>query len=283
MQKIIACIDGSAMAQSVCDAAIWASRKLEKTVLFLHTIEKEQQHGADDLSGAIGLGASAALLEEMAALDQKRAELALQLGKNMLSAATERAGEYGVSAVEQKQRHGDLLESLTDLEEEARIVVLGRSGEGHQGSFSALGSHVEQLIRQLHTPLLIVPKHFSTPKNFMLAYDGRDTADKAVQRIIRSDLLKGLPCHLVTVRNKVDDQMGRFERTKALLESEGFEVTARYLEGDIYDSLLGYKQQHDIDLMLIGAFAHSKIRQFFLGSNTLRMIESATKPMIVLR
>ena len=283
MQKIIACIDGSAMAQSVCDAAIWASRKLEKTVLFLHTIEKEQQHGADDLSGAIGLGASAALLEEMAALDQKRAELALQLGKNMLSAATERAGEYGVSAVEQKQRHGDLLESLTDLEEEARIVVLGRSGEGHQGSFSALGSHVEQLIRQLHTPLLIVPKHFSTPKNFMLAYDGRDTADKAVQRIIRSDLLKGLPCHLVTVRNKVDDQMGRFERTKALLESEGFEVTARYLEGDIYDSLLGYKQQHDIDLMLIGAFAHSKIRQFFLGSNTLRMIESATKPIIVLR
>lgn len=283
MQKIIACIDGSAMAQSVCDAAIWASRKLEKTVLFLHTIEKEQQHGADDLSGAIGLGASAALLEEMAALDQKRAELALQLGKSMLSAAAERAGEYGVSAVEQKQRHGDLLESLTDLEEEARIVVLGRSGEGHQGSFSALGSHVEQLIRQLHTPLLIVPKHFSTPKNFMLAYDGRDTADKAVQRIIRSDLLKGLPCHLVTVRNKVDDQMGRFERTKALLESEGFEVTARYLEGDIYDSLLGYKQQHDIDLMLIGAFAHSKIRQFFLGSNTLRMIESATKPMIVLR
>ena len=283
MQKIIACIDGSAMAQSVCDAAIWASRKLEKTVLFLHTIQKEQQHGADDLSGAIGLGASAALLEEMAALDQKRAELALQLGKNMLSAAAERAGEYGVSAVEQKQRHGDLLESLTDLEEEARIVVLGRSGEGHQGSFSALGSHVEQLIRQLHTPLLIVPKHFSTPKNFMLAYDGRDTADKAVQRIIRSDLLKGLPCHLVTVRNKVDDQMGRFERTKALLESEGFEVTARYLEGDIYDSLLGYKQQHDIDLMLIGAFAHSKIRQFFLGSNTLRMIESATKPMIVLR
>ncbi|WP_417766363.1 universal stress protein [Spongiibacter tropicus] len=283
MQKIIACIDGSAMAQSVCDAAIWASRKLEKTVLFLHTIEKEQQHGADDLSGAIGLGASAALLEEMAALDQKRAELALQLGKNMLSAAAERAGEYGVSAVEQKQRHGDLLESLTDLEEEARLVVLGRSGEGHQGSFSALGSHVEQLIRQLHTPLLIVPKHFSTPKNFMLAYDGRDTADKAVQRIIRSDLLKGLPCHLVTVRNKVDDQMGRFERTKALLESEGFVVTARYLEGDIYDSLLGYKQQHDIDLMLIGAFAHSKIRQFFLGSNTLRMIESATKPMIVLR
>ena len=283
MQKIIAYIDGSAMAQSVCDAAIWASRKLEKTVLFLHTIEKEQQHGADDLSGAIGLGASAALLEEMAALDQKRAELALQLGKNMLSAAAERAGEYGVSVVEQKQRHGDLLESLTDLEEEARLVVLGRSGEGHQGSFSALGSHVEQLIRQLHTPLLIVPKHFSTPKNFMLAYDGRDTADKAVQRIIRSDLLKGLPCHLVTVRNKVDDQMGRFERTKALLESEGFEVTARYLEGDIYDSLLGYKQQHDIDLMLIGAFAHSKIRQFFLGSNTLRMIESATKPMIVLR
>ena len=283
MKKIIGCIDGSAMAQSVCDAAIWASQRLHATMLLLHTIEKEAQHGADDLSGAIGLGASTALLEEMAALDAKRAELALQLGKNMLSAAAARAAEQGVEQLEQKQRHGDLLESLTDLEDEARLIVLGRSGEGHQGSFSALGSHVEQLIRQLHTPLLIVPKAFSAPRNFMLAYDGRDTADRAVQRIMQSELLKALPCHLVTVKNKVDAQQEKFEQTRALLEGEGFAVTAEVLEGNIFDSLARYKSEHDIDLLLIGAFAHSKIRQFFLGSNTLRMIESASKPLIVLR
>lgn len=283
MKKIIACIDGSKLAQAVCDTAIWASKRLSNNIVFLHSIEKKQQHGADDLSGAIGLGARSELLHQMVALDEQRSKLAIQLGNEMLTAAVDRANSAGLNDIEKIQRHGDLVEALVGLESDARLMVVGRCGNGHQGDSKALGSHIENLIRQVHTSVVIAPQDFTEPSNFMLAYDGRETADKAVQRIIQGGLLKGMTCHLVTIKNTEKAQKQKFEQAKALLESEGFNVITSYLEGDISALLMDYKQQHDIQLVVMGAFAHSKMRSFFLGSNTMRMIESSRVPLIVLR
>lgn len=288
MNKIIACIDGSVITSAVCDAAAWAAKRLNKPILFLHTIERPQQHGADDLTGAIGLGARSSLLKEMALLDEQRGKLALSHGKEMLAAAVERATSLGVSEIEQKQRHGELLDALTELEDEARLMIVGRSGEGHNSgatkeTFKALGSHIESLIRSVHTPLIIVPPTFAQPTSFMLAYDGRSTADQAIKKIIAGGLLKGLECHLVMVKNSDAAQADKLNSAQALLQNEGFAVTASLVEGNISDALVAYQQQHKIDLLVMGAFAHSKIRQLFLGSNTIRMIERCSIPLIVMQ
>lgn len=283
VKKIIACIDGSKLAQAVCDTAIWASKRLTNGIVFLHAIDKKQQHGADDLTGSIGLGARSDLLNKMIELDAERGKIAIQLGNEMLGNAVDRANTAGLTDIEQIQRHGDFIEALVGLENDARLMVVGRSGNGHQGDFKALGSHIETLIRQVHTPIVIAPQDFVEPTNFMLAYDGRETADKAVQRIIEGGLLKGMTCHLVTIKNSEKTQQQKFELAQARLEKEGFNVIATYLEGDISVALMDYKQQHAIELVVMGAFAHSKVRSFFLGSNTMRMIENCRVPLIVLR
>ncbi len=283
MEKIIACIDGSVLANDVCNASVWAAQKLNKPLMFLHTIEKQQQHGADDLTGVIGLGARSALLAEMASLDEQRGKVALQLSKGMLEHLAQLAHDLGCELVEQKQRHGDFVEALIELEDDARLIVLGRSGEGHQQNFKALGSHIEHLIRQVHTPVLIATKGFTTPTNFMLAYDGRATADKAVERIISGGLLHGMTCHLVTIKNNEPSIEQKFQQSAQRLREQGFDVKAEFIEGEIFSSLADYKARNNIELMVMGAFGHSKIRQFFLGSNTLRMIESSQIPLIVLR
>lgn len=283
MNKIIACIDGSILEKAVCDTAIWASKRLSHGIVFLHAIDKKQQHGADDLTGSIGLGARTALLNKMVELDEQRGKMAIQLGNEMLGRAVDRANTVGLTDIEQIQRHGDFVEALVGLETDARLMVVGRCGNGHQGDFKALGSHIETLIRQVHTPIVIAPQAFTEPTNFMLAYDGRETADKAVQRIIQGGLLQGMTCHLVTIKNTEQAQQQKFEQAKMRLEQEGFSVIATYLEGDISTSLMDYKQQHDIELLVMGAFAHSKMRNFFLGSNTMRMIENCRVPLIVLR
>ena len=283
MNKIIACIDGSILAKTVCDTAIWASKRLSHGIVFLHAIDKKQQHGADDLTGSIGLGARTALLNKMVELDEQRGKIAIQSGNEMLGKAVDRANTAGLIDIEQIQRHGDFVEALVGLETDARLMVVGRCGNGHQGDFKALGSHIETLIRQVHTPIVIAPYNFTEPTNFMLAYDGRETADKAVQRIIQGGLLQGMTCHLVTIKNTEQAQQQKFEQVKTQLEQAGFSVIATYLAGDISASLMDYKQQHDIELVVIGAFAHSKMRSFFLGSNTMRMIENCRVPLIVLR
>ena len=288
MNKIIACIDGSVVTSAICEAAAWSAKRLNKSILFLHTIERPQQHGADDLSGAIGLGARSNLLKEMAQLDEQRGKLALSHGKEMLAAAVERATSLGVSQIEQKQRHGDVIDAISELEDEARLIIVGRSGEGHEtdkskDKFKVLGSHIESLIRTAHTPVVIVPSTFKQPQNFMLAYDGRETADKAIDKIISGGLLKGLKCHLVMVKNHETAQAEKLAKAETRLKEQGFEVEASFLSGNIFDSLLSYQQQNNIDLLVMGAFAHSKIRQLFLGSNTIGMIERSISPLIVLR
>lgn len=283
MTKIITGVDGSAITPAVTNAAIWASNKLNKPILFIHTIEKEQQHGADDYSGTIGLGARSALLKEMTALDEQRGKLALKLGKDLLAQVVSHAQTSGIQAVESMQRHGNIADSVVDMEPQTRLIVIGRSGKDHADNFSALGSNIETLLRKASHPVLLIPDTFNEPASFMVAYDGRQTADNALQRVIDGGLLHGLHCHLVSVKNNETNLHEKFKSAQKKLEEKGFEVTASFIEGDIFDSLMEYKQKHNIGLIVMGAFGHSKLRQFFLGSNTMKMLELSKVPMVVLR
>jgi nucleotide-binding universal stress UspA family protein len=283
MTKIITCVDGSGITHAVADAAIWAARKLDNPLCFLHTIEKLQQHGADDYTGTIGLGARSALLKEMTELDEKRGKVALKLGKELLDNVSKRAFESGLKKIETLQRHGDIIERVNEIQDDACLIVIGRNGKGHDGDFKVLGSHIETLLRKASHPVLVVPGEFKQPSSFMIAYDGRETADKALQKIIDDGLLHGLHCHLVSVKNKEINLKEKFDSAKQLLESKGFKVTASFLEGDIHQSLMDYKTKNNVELVVIGAFGHSKLRQFFVGSNTMKMLEHSTTPLIVLR
>lgn len=283
MKRIITCIDGSTLNHSVCEAAAWAAQRLDKPVLLLHTLEKQPQHGADDWTGAIGLGAQTELLEKMAQLDEERARLALRYGKALLDSAAQQTRQAGAASVETLLRHGDFVEELVELESEARFMVVGKSGIDHGGEFTALGSHIETLIRQVHTSILIAPQTFEAPDNFMLAYDGRETADRSLERIISGGLLRGLKCHLVMVRANATTDEETLEKAADRLRNEGYAVESALLDGPIFDTLQHYQREQSISLLIMGAFAHSKVRRLFLGSNTIRMIEDATIPLIVLR
>jgi nucleotide-binding universal stress UspA family protein len=283
MEKVITCVDGSAYSDSVCNAGIWAARKLNKTILFLHAIEKKSTADTDDFSGAIGLGARSSLLKEMTLLDEQRGKLALEVGKEMLDHAQQLAEQQGCKAIEKTQRHSDIVEAICDLESDARLIVIGRSGESHGQDFKALGSHIEQIVRRVHTPVLIANKNFTEPKNFMLAYDGRETADKAVKRIIAGGLLHNLPCHLVTVKNNQSALMEKFEHTEKLLVASGFEVKSSFLEGNIFNSLMEYKNNNAVEMLVMGTFSRSKLARAFLGSNTLKMLENTHLPLLILR
>jgi nucleotide-binding universal stress UspA family protein len=283
MTKIIACIDGSAISNDVCSAAAWAGSILDKTLVLLHAIEKPSLPMTSDLSGAIGLGARSELMNEIALLDEQHSKVTLKLGKELLNHAENRVKNLGHQQVEKIQRHGGIVEAICYLEPESRLVVIGRTGENHGTDFKAVGSHIEQIIRQTHTPILIASKGFTQPESFMLAYDGRETADRAVDKIIAGGLLQNLTCHLVSVKNKQKKLEESFKRVEALLVKNGFEVKSSLLEGNIFTELSNYQEKNNIDMMVMGALSRSRIATMFLGSNTLKMIESTQLPLIVLR
>jgi len=283
MKNIVACIDGSTISSSVCDAGAWASLRLSVPLTLLHVLEKAEQPAGSDLSGNMIPGGREHLLEELTALDEQRARVALEHGKHMLAEAEERAKDDGAENISKAQRHGSLVETLQEVEEDTRLFIMGRQGEGHDATVMTMGSHLESAIRALHKPILITLQEFKTPKNFMLAYDGSATAEKALSKISFSPLLEGLPCHLVMAGKDIPEKREQLNKAAEKLKSEGFDVTSAIVAGEAPYALAQYQLDHRIDLLAMGAYGHSRIRQFFVGSTTSNMLSHSTVPLLILR
>lgn len=283
MNHVMACIDGSPSAAAVCDCAAWASQRLDAPLTLLHVLDQQQYPATGNLSGIIGLGSREYLLEELAALDEKRSKLALEEGRVMLDAARQRVITAGVAQPDVRQRHGDLVEVVRELEADIRLLVLGKQGEDSGTDLHLIGSQLESVIRTLHRPILVTPASFSAPTRIMLAFDGSATTRKGVEMIASSPLLRGIPVHLVMVGDDSADSRALLDSARDTLTAAGFDAQTAIRSGEVEATLHAYQAEQGIDLLVMGAYGHSRIRQFLVGSTTTSMIRSATTPLLLLR
>lgn len=282
MTQVMACIDGSTQAAAVCDCAVWASQRLGSPLSLLHVLDQQRYPLSGDFSGIIGLGSREFLLEELASLDEKRNKLALEEGRMMLDAARQLAVKAGVEPT-LRHRHGDLVESLRELEGDIRLLVIGKQGEDSGSEVQLIGSQLESVIRTMHRPILVTPADFKAPASAMLAFDASATSRKGVEMLVASPLLKGMPIHLVTVSSDTHEARAALDAARDKLADAGFEVHVAILEGEVEARLRDYQAEHAIELLVMGAYGHSRIRQFFVGSTTTNMLRSATTPLLLLR
>jgi nucleotide-binding universal stress UspA family protein len=281
--RVLACIDGSPYTPAVCDAAVWAALRLEVPLTFLHLLDKPQQSPKGDLSGSIGFGARETLLEELAALDEKRGKLAQERGRLILAAARERASAAGINAPEGMKRHGGLVETLTEMESSIRLLVLGKRGEASAVASDHLGSRLERVIRAMRRPILVTTADFQPPSRVMLAFDGSATTRKGVEMVAASPLFRGLPCHLVMAGAGTAEARTQLADARQTLETAGFETPAAILPGEAEKVLSTYQKENGIDLMIMGAYGHSRIRQLLIGSTTTAMLRKSNISMLLLR
>ncbi|WP_237058034.1 universal stress protein [Microbulbifer sediminum] len=279
---VLSCIDGSRHTSAVCDYAAWIALRTGAPLKLLHNIERGNVPAVADLTGSIGLGSQEELLEELTALEQQRARLMVQQGKLMLQAARERTTMAGVQQVETCQRHDSLAESLIELEDSIRVLVLGIRGEEHGDSEQGLGSQLENVVRSLHRPILVVNRDFAEPRRIMLAYDGSEAAGKALQMVAESPVFQEVSCHLVFVGDPEKAETLLAEASRQL-DSAGLAVTASNLKGNIVEALTAYQQEHDIDLTVMGAFSHNRLRDLLMGSVTAKMLLKTQQPVLLLR
>lgn len=283
--KVLACIDHSPYAESVCDFAAWSAQRMEAPLSLLHVLipGPTKGQGSPNLSGAIGLGARSELLEELAALDEQRGRLALEHGKHLLGQARVRVATQGFEGVEVRQRHGDLVEALLTLDSETRLYVVGKRGAASALAHGHLGQHLERVIQAVTKPILVAQSQFAPPRSILLAYDASATAHKSVEMVAASPLFRGVPCHLVHVGRNAPDIDAGMKRAVATLEGSGFKVHAAVVEGNPEDALPVYEAREGVDLLVMGAYGHSRIRRMILGSTTTAMLRTSRISVLVLR
>lgn len=281
-QWILACIDGSQHTSAVCDYAAWLSLGTDTALKLLHNIEHRETIVTSDLSGSIGLGSQELLLAELTELEAQRSKLELKKGKLMLEAAKKRVEEAGVVCPKVSQRHGSVVESLIDLEDDIRVCVLGIRGEAHESDNQHLGAHLESAVRALHRPILVVNSEFSAPKQIMIAYDGSDAANKALETVASTPIFHGLPCHLVYAGG-AKPASDVLDKAAQVLVLAGLEVTVAVIDGKSDEALYNYSINNAIDLTIMGAYSHTRFRELLLGSFTTKMLLKMQKPVLLLR
>ncbi len=279
----IACVDGSQYNSAVCDYSFWLSNVLNSPFKVLHAIEHAGTAAAADLTGAIGLGAQEHLLTELTELEQQRNKLEIKKGRQMLETVKERALAAGIIDPVTLQRHGSLAESLIELENDCRVVVVGIRGEVHEENEGHLGAQLETLIRSIRRPILVVNREFSQPKAAMLAYDGSSCSLKALDMVVTSPLFAAMPVHVVHVAKDKERGNELVQEAKAKLQAVGREVYTGILEGEPADALCEYQKEHGIDLTVMGAFSHNRLRDLVFGSFTMKMLLNTDKPLLLLR
>ena len=153
MTTVISCIDGSPSSAAVCDYSAWASVRLAAPLTLVHILE-ETPKAPTDFTGSIGLGSREHLLQELAELDEKRGRLAREHGQHLLEAAKHRLDQLGIVHPKAVQRHGNLVDSLKEMEDDIRLLVIGRQGES--APEQQVGSQLESVIRILHRPIGVI-------------------------------------------------------------------------------------------------------------------------------
>ena len=284
MSKITALVDGSLYGDSVCDLAAWAAARKQTEVQLVHVIGRgEAIATSQNLSGSIGLGARTALLEELSALDAENARLGSLRGRALLQGTAERMKANGINDVQLILRSGDLLETVKSLEPETDLLIVGKRGEAADFAKGHLGSNLERVVRVCTKPVLVAARAFHPIHRFAIAFDGGASALKAVDHISRSHLFAGLACHLVMVGVETEERLKSLNRAKDQLVASGYTVTAAYIQGQPETVIAAELTRSNSQMLVMGAYSHSKLKTMLIGSTTSQMIQSCTVPVMLFR
>lgn len=280
----VACIDGSALSDTVADYAAWSANRMNSPLVLLNVLDDDRGADENDFSGKIGIDQRQRILAELADLEEKRAKLSRQQGQVFLEAARSHIeADYAEPLL--RQRHGDLSGALSDIESDIRLLVIGRQGKQGQSSLvdQRIGHQVERVIRSVSRPVWVVHGNFQAPERIMIAYDHSKTAQKAVTMVADSPLFKGLPVHVVMVGPDSAEHNEQLKWAETKLSQQGFDVTTAVIAGEVEEVINQYAATHNIHAMVMGAYGHSRIRKFFVGSHTNALIQSAAIPVLLLR
>ena len=284
MNKVYACIDGLTNSASVIDWAAWSALRLEAPLELLHVLERSDRPLVTDYSGAIGLGAQEALLEELSELDAQRGKLAQEAGRQMMADARLRAAAAGVQQIEVRLRHGELLDTVLEMEPDARLFVLGEHYHASGASKIHLDHHVERVIRAVKPPVLVsTGQAFEVPQGFVIAFDGSPTARKTIDTVARSPLLKGLPVLVAMAGADTVVARQQLEDARLALATAGFDATVHLEPSEPEEMLPALIKKQGASLLVMGAYGHSRIRQLIVGSTTTTLLRLSEVPVLILR
>lgn len=279
MKTILFCTDGSPAAAGAGRYALWLAGKFHAKIVTLHVTDIRLLEGPllADLAGALGAQPYPALLARVREMQNDRA-------RTLLDDMAQRCREQGV-ACEGRHVTGTLIHSILECERDADLVVIGRQGEHAAWQPDLLGSCVERLVRASTKPCLVVPEVFREFRHLLLAHDGSGESLKALQQGLNLAVALDASVTVVTACERAEEDAGSLvlQRAHDLARARNLDVHAQLVHENAETAILELAGERSADLIVMGAYGHTRIREWVLGSTTTHVLQKTRLPVWLAR
>jgi len=230
-----------------------------------------------DISGAFGAQPYSALLPRLQEIQRAKADL-------ILAAASQSCAKLGVPCTVAHET-GNLTDLMLQHERQADLVVLGQRGEHAEWTREMLGSSVERMVRSSIKPCLVTPAEFREVKHLLLAYDGSAESKKALDTGLGLAVDLHATVTILTVcQRETEEAASQFlqEAHRQALDRH-LTAEAQLLHGPAETEILIMSDKIKADLIVMGAYGHTRIRELILGSTTAHVLRKARVPVLLAR
>jgi nucleotide-binding universal stress UspA family protein len=181
---------------------------------------------------------------------------------------------------------GSALEAATVHARYADLTILGQGRDLGQAS-ADLASLPADLVLAVGRPVLVVPRYGTFPTvgvNILVAWNGSREATRAAHDALPLLRRAGKVIVLSVDPDGVGEPRVPGGDIALHLARHGAPVQTAALGGadiTVGDLLLSYAADHGIDLIVMGAYGHTRLREVILGGATRHLLQAMTVPVLL--
>ncbi len=282
IHTILIPVDGSASSATAVDFGLYIAPKLDATLAGLHVIDVYLIQGPimTDISATVGMPPYDGFFEAVEKSLKEKADA-------VLKDFDQRCKTAGVDC-HSKKTVGKISDVIIEEAQNADLILMARKGEHfHLKEGGLLGSVAEAVIRHSGKPVLVTPEKFREIESMGLAYDGSPPAKKALQLSLSLSVKTKWPITVVIITAdaqkaaQLSAQIEEMNQPDETRDQADCEVIV--LSGKEPDEILKFIREGAVELMVMGAYGHNRLRELLLGSTTSQVIRSSPIPVLLIR
>jgi nucleotide-binding universal stress UspA family protein len=278
VKRILIPTDGSEYGKTAIEYGIYLAGKLNAHITGLHVVDVRllQPPLITDISGTISLPLYQEFMPSIENSLDERAEA-------ILRSFRDRCRETGLS-YDAKKTIGVIEERIIEEARSADWIIMSQRGEHfHLGEGGILGSITESVVQASGRPVIVTPAAFRTIEKMALAYDGSAPAEKALIIAAKLASLMAWPLHTVIITDNQQTVYDLSEKLNAFLSNLQIKNELTILHGKEDRQLIKFIEGGSVQLLVMGAYGHNKLRRLLLGSTTSFVIRKSSIPVLLTR
>ncbi len=177
--------------------------------------------------------------------------------------------------------HGPPADLICEQAYLADLVLIGVRGEFARWKSKIGGATLEVVVRQCDKPTLITPETYREIRRLLVAYDGSKKANKALQMAAYFAANLSAPLAVLTVHDADQLRQKYLQEAQTYLEAYAVETELIGIGGSPEKNIVNMAEERGMDLIVMGAFGHNRIREAILGSTTEYVMRNTNVPVLL--